>query len=137
MRSTTHAIMKQRLNKLIAQSGICSRRKADELIERGSVRVNNTVVTALGMQVDPRTDSVTVNGRPLAREKNIYLILNKPKGYITTAADRHAEKTVFDLLRGIPQRVFPVGRLDKLKPTSSMMTFLNSAPMITLLMPIT
>lgn len=105
--------MKERLNKIIAKSGICSRRKADELIARGRVKINGKVITALGTQADMEKDMIEVNNKRLGEQEKIYIVLNKPRGYITTAKDIHAEKTVFDLLPKKFARVFPVGRLDK------------------------
>ena len=106
--------MEIRLNKIIAQSGICSRRKADELISAGKVKINDSIVTDLGTKTDPRKDKITVNDLPLKKEQKTYIMLNKPAGYITTRNDPHAEKTVFDLLPGKSDiRLFPVGRLDK------------------------
>ncbi|MBU4477529.1 MAG: rRNA pseudouridine synthase, partial [Candidatus Omnitrophica bacterium] len=105
--------MKQRLNKLIAHSGVCSRRKADELISSGKVCVNGKTVTVLGTVVDINHDSITVNAKPLNAEKKIYILLHKPVGYTTTTKDEHAEKTVLELLPKLSERVYPVGRLDK------------------------
>jgi len=105
--------MKERLNKIISKSGICSRRKADELISSGKVKLNGVTVTALGIQADLSRDTILVNNRPLKKEKKIYIVFHKPKGCITTTKDRFAEKTIFDILPKFPVRVFPVGRLDK------------------------
>lgn len=102
-----------RLNKFIANSGICSRREADEFIEAGVVTVNGQVVTTLGTRVKP-TDDIRFNGQRLQGEKKVYILLNKPKGYVTTVEDPHADETVMDLIRGAcKERVYPVGRLDK------------------------
>lgn len=102
-----------RLNRFIAQSGICSRREADELIANGEVTVNGVVITELGSKV-MRTDKVVLDGRELKGEKKVYIILNKPKGYVTSLDDPHNDRTVIDLLKGeVSQRVYPVGRLDK------------------------
>lgn len=102
-----------RLNKFIANSGICSRREADNFIQAGVVTVNGEVVTELGTKVNINTDDVRFNGERLRGESKVYIIMNKPKGYVTTASDPHADKTVMDLIKGCPARVFPVGRLDK------------------------
>ena len=102
-----------RLNKFIANSGVCSRREADTLIQAGVVTVNGEVVTELGTKVNVYKDEVKFNGEKLKGEEKVYLVMNKPKGYVTTASDPHAEKTVMELLKGCPFRVFPVGRLDK------------------------
>ena len=102
-----------RLNKYIADSGVCSRREADMLIQSGVVTVNGEVVTELGTKVNVLTDDVRFNGERLKGEAKVYIVMNKPAGYVTTASDPHAERTVMDLLAGCPTRVFPVGRLDK------------------------
>ena len=102
-----------RLNRFLAQAGIDSRRKCDLLIQQGRVSVNGVPVTQLGMKVDPDRDQIAVDGRPVrVGERLTYILLNKPAGYVVTAHDTHGRKTVFDLLSGVPQRVFPVGRLD-------------------------
>lgn len=101
-----------RLNKYIAQAGVASRRKADQLTENGAVRVNGVVMKELGYDVQPE-DTVEVNGRVLRPAvKKIYLVLNKPKGYITTVSDEQGRPTVMDLITDVTDRVFPVGRLD-------------------------
>lgn len=102
-----------RLNRFIANSGVCSRREADTLIQAGVVTVNGEVVTELGTKVNIHDDDIRFNGERLKGEEKVYLIMNKPKGYVTTASDPHAEKTVIDLLKGCSCRVYPVGRLDK------------------------
>lgn len=104
--------MPERLQKLIARAGIASRRRAEQLILAGAVRVNGQVVTELGTKADPAEDRIQVNGRVLRfPERPLYLLLNKPRGVVTTASDPKRRRTVFDLLRKVPQRVFPVGRL--------------------------
>jgi len=101
-----------RLNKYLADSGVASRRKADELIKKGFVKINGTTVTELGTKIKP-DDKVTVSGNLVAsRLKPIYLILNKPKDYLTTADDEYGRKTVIDLVK-TNSRIFPVGRLDR------------------------
>ncbi|MES2650429.1 MAG: pseudouridine synthase [Bacteroidota bacterium] len=103
-----------RLNRYIANSGICSRRKADELIEAGVVSVNNIPVTELGHKVDPYKDEVRYNGELLKREKKVYVLLNKPKDYITTTDDPQERKTVMQLVeKASRERIYPVGRLDR------------------------
>lgn len=103
-----------RLNRYIAMSGVCSRREADQLIEAGEVTVNGVRVDALGTKIRPAQDEVRLNGELLKGEKKVYIVLNKPKGYVTTLDDPHADRTVIDLLKGeVPERVYPVGRLDK------------------------
>ncbi|WP_343687105.1 pseudouridine synthase [Chryseobacterium gleum] len=102
-----------RLNKYIANSGICSRREADELITQGLVEVNGKVVTEMGYQVQ-KTDRVVFDGQSITPEKPVYVLLNKPKGYISTTKDDKARKTVMDLVANAsPYRLFPVGRLDR------------------------
>ena len=102
-----------RLNKYIANSGICSRREADELITQGLVEVNGKVVTEMGYQVQ-KTDRVVFDGQSIIPEKPVYVLLNKPKGYISTTKDEKARKTVMDLVANAsPYRLFPVGRLDR------------------------
>lgn len=102
-----------RLNRFVAQSGICSRREADELIAAGLVSVNGVIVTELGTKVMPG-DEVKFNGEKIQGEHKVYLILNKPKGYVTTIEDDHAAKTVMELVAGAcTERIYPVGRLDK------------------------
>lgn len=100
-----------RLQKAIAEAGICSRRKAEELIQHGHVRVNGELAK-IGMNVDPATDKILVSGQYLRPESKVYLMLNKPRGYITTAADPYGRKHVLQLIHE-PQRLFPVGRLDR------------------------
>ena len=103
----------ERLQKIIATAGIASRRKAEELITSGRVQVNGTVITELGSKADPDVDHVRVNGKLLHFEqRHIYLLLNKPKGYVTTVSDPEKRPTVMDLIRGVKGRVYPVGRLD-------------------------
>ncbi len=102
-----------RLNRFLAQSGLCSRREADDYITAGVVTVNGQVVTELGTKIKP-TDEVKFNDSKVQGEKRVYLVLNKPKGYVTSNDDPHADKTVMDLVReGCSERIYPVGRLDK------------------------
>ena len=112
-----------RLNKFIANSGVCSRREADNFILAGVVTVNGEVVTELGTKVNINTDDIRFNGERLKGEEKVYIVMNKPKGYVTTASDPHADKTVMDLLKGCSSRVFPVGRLDK--NTTGVLMFTN------------
>jgi len=104
----------ERLNKVISRAGVASRRGADRLIEEGRVTVNGETVGKLGMQVDPQRDVVKVDGVriPAIPEHHTYLMLNKPRGYVTTMSDPEGRPTVKDLLRGIKAPVYPVGRLD-------------------------
>ena len=103
-----------RLNRFIAHCGICSRREADNLISSGQIMVNGKVVTDLGTKVIPG-DDVRYKNKRLRSEKKVYILMNKPKGYVTTVEDPHADKTVLDLIGNekCPERVYPVGRLDK------------------------
>lgn len=102
-----------RLNKMIADSGLASRRHADRLIEEGHVTVNGKRVFELGVRVDPVNDAVMVDGKPLRKQTvKLYLMFNKPKGVLTTMDDPHERPTVADYLGDVPGRVFPVGRLD-------------------------
>lgn len=112
-----------RLNKYIANSGVCSRREADQMIQAGVVTVNGEVVTELGTKVNVLKDEIKFNGETLKGEEKVYIVMNKPKGYVTTASDPHAEKTVMELLKGCTYRVFPVGRLDK--NTTGVLMFTN------------
>jgi 23S rRNA pseudouridine2605 synthase len=101
-----------RLQKYIADSGVASRRKAEELILQGSVKVNGNVVMEMGIKVGD-SDSVEVHGKVIKPEsKKVYILLNKPSGYVTTVKDQFRRPTVLDLLKGVNERVFPVGRLD-------------------------
>ncbi|MGY3742378.1 pseudouridine synthase [Leuconostoc inhae] len=102
----------QRLQKIIAQAGLASRRGAEELIAKGRVQVNGQTVTELGMKVEP-SDNVEVDGSPIeGREKLVYYLLNKPRGVVTTNNDEKGRQTVIDLLGDVSQRVYPIGRLD-------------------------
>jgi 23S rRNA pseudouridine2605 synthase len=102
----------ERLQKILAASGVASRRKSEQLISAGRVTVNGQIVTELGTKVDPSTDKITVDGKPLHREEFLYFALYKPKGYVTTANDPEGRPTVLHLMRNIPGRIYPVGRLD-------------------------
>ena len=102
-----------RLNRYIAMSGICSRREADTYIQAGVVSVNGQIVTELGTKVS-QNDVIKFNDEPIQNEKKVYILMNKPKGYVTSLDDPHADKTVMELLKGAcKERVYPVGRLDK------------------------
>lgn len=105
---------KIRLNRYISNAGICSRRKADELIVAGVVSVNGEVISELGFKVDPYKDEVRYNGETLKREKMVYVLLNKPKDYITTTDDPQERRTVMHLVdKASKERIYPVGRLDR------------------------
>jgi 23S rRNA pseudouridine2605 synthase len=105
--------MQERLQKIIADAGITSRRKAEELIVQGRVSVNGQIVSELGSKADPARDRITVDGKPLKRShRRLYLLLNKPTGYVSTVSDPQHRPTVISLVRAIKERVYPVGRLD-------------------------
>ena len=102
-----------RLNKFLANAGVCSRREADEFIQAGVVSVNGVVVTELGTKV-MRTDEIKFHDQPVTLEKKVYVLLNKPKDYVTTSDDPQQRKTVMDLVKNVcPERIYPVGRLDR------------------------
>ena len=102
-----------RLNKFLANAGVCSRREADEFIQAGVVTVNGEVVTELGTKI-LRTDEVKFHDTPVSLEKKVYVLLNKPKDYVTTSDDPQQRKTVMDLVKDVcPERIYPVGRLDR------------------------
>lgn len=112
-----------RLNKYIANAGICSRREADDLISSGAVQVNGKTITEMGYRVKP-TDIIKYGGQTLKKERMVYLILNKPKDYITTADDPQKRKTVLELIAGAcRERIYPVGRLDR--ATTGLLMFTN------------
>lgn len=102
----------ERLQRVLAQRGVASRRASEDLIREGRVQVNGEVVTELGTRVDAMHDKILVDGKPLARQKPRYLLLNKPPGFITTVSDERSRWTVMDLIN-VPERVYPVGRLDR------------------------
>jgi len=103
---------KVRLQKYMARAGIASRRSSEEIIAEGRVEVNGKVITEMGYKIDPAQDTVRVDGEELSREKFRYFKLNKPVGVVSTARDPEGRKTVVDYVRHIPQRLYPVGRLD-------------------------
>ena len=112
-----------RLNKYVANAGIASRREADELIKTGIVTVNGQVITEMGYKVQPE-DEVRFDGRKISSEKNVYFVLNKPKGFISTSKDEKDRKTVMDLMaNATTARIFPVGRLDR--QTTGVLLFTN------------
>jgi len=114
---------KMRLNRFLANAGICSRREADTYIAAGVVTVNGKIASEMGIRVS-MTDDVRFNGERITAEKKVYILLNKPKGFVTTLDDPHAEKTVIDLIKGAcHERVYPVGRLDK--STTGLLLFTN------------
>lgn len=102
-----------RLQKYMAKCGIASRRKSEEIILEGRVKVNDIFVKELGVTINPKKDIVKVDNKIIKLEENkIYIMLNKPKGYVTTVKDKHSEKIVLDLINGVKERIYPVGRLD-------------------------
>ncbi len=103
----------QRLQKIISAAGVASRRLAEELIAQGRVEVNGTTVTTLGTKADPESDEIRVDGRRIKEQKRKrYILLYKPRGYVTTRSDPQGRPTVMDLLKGVKEYVYPVGRLD-------------------------
>ena len=106
----TVVICMERVQKVIANNGYCSRRKAEELILKGKVKVNNVVIRELGTLVNPN-DLIEVEGYVLEKQEKVYVLLNKPRGVVTTSSDDKKRKTVVDLV-DIPVRIYPVGRLD-------------------------
>ena len=114
---------KTRLNKYIANAGICSRREADDLIASGVVQVNGKTITEMGYRVSP-TDIIKYGGQTLKKEKMVYLVLNKPKDYVTTSDDPQKRRTVLELIHGAcKERIYPVGRLDR--ATTGLLMFTN------------
>ena len=105
--------MKERLQKILSAAGVCSRRAAENYITQGRVKVNG-ITANLGESADPDTDEILVDGRPLGKKtpRMTYIMLNKPRGYVTTLSDEAGRKTVADLISDVPERVYPVGRLD-------------------------
>lgn len=105
----------ERLQKIISAAGVTSRRKAEELITQGRVTVNGQIVSELGSKADLERDHIKVDGKPLRNPtRHIYLLLNKPKGYVTTVNDPEGRPTVMDLVRNVAERIYPIGRLDYL-----------------------
>jgi 23S rRNA pseudouridine2605 synthase len=102
----------ERLQKVLAQAGIASRRKCEEYILAGRVQVNEETVSTLGAKVDPLTDAITVDGKPVKPQTLVYYVMNKPKGVITSVSDPEGRQTVSDYIKDIKERVYPVGRLD-------------------------
>ena len=104
--------MEERLQKVLARAGVASRRRAEELIKSGRISVNGRVVTEMGCRVDPATATILFDGQPVRLEQKVYILLNKPAGYVTTLSDPQGRPIVTDLVREVSERVFPVGRLD-------------------------
>jgi len=112
-----------RLQKFIAHAGVASRRQSEELIASGRVKVNGEIVREMGLKVDPAVDRVEVDGKVIERERRVYIMLNKPRGFITTVSDARGRQTVMDLLPSVRERVYPVGRLDA--DTLGLLLFMN------------
>lgn len=105
--------MKERLQKILAKSGLASRRTAEQFIKEGKVAIDGKIVTEMGCQIDPQKHKITFEGKPLPlEEEKIYILLNKPTGYVTTMSDPQGRPIVTSLLKEVSARVFPVGRLD-------------------------
>ncbi len=114
---------KVRLQKFLAESGVASRRKSEELIEQGKVKVNGVTAT-IGDKVNPKKDTVTVSGKKIIKKKSFtYILLHKPRGFITTMSDEMNRKCVAELIKDVPERVYPVGRLDR--DSEGMLLFTN------------
>jgi 23S rRNA pseudouridine2605 synthase len=125
--------MQERLQKIIAAAGITSRRKAEQLIVQGRVMVNGSIVAKLGSKADPSHDHIKVDGRLLRPVRgHVYLLLNKPPGYVSTLSDPQNRQTVISLLHGIKERVYPVGRLDY--HSSGLLLLTNDGELANLLM---
>ncbi|MFW5998125.1 MAG: pseudouridine synthase [Halanaerobiaceae bacterium] len=113
----------ERLQKYMAHAGVASRRKSEEIIAEGRVEVNGRVVTEMGTKINPEKDEIKVDGKVINKEKVVYILLNKPEGFVTTVDDPQGRKTVLDLINDIPQRIYPVGRLDR--DTSGLLLLTN------------
>ncbi|RJG24450.1 pseudouridine synthase [Paenibacillus thiaminolyticus] len=125
--------MEERLQKIMANAGVASRRKCEQLILDGKVELNGEVVTALGVKADPATDIITVNGKPITANANkVYAAFHKPKGVITSMSDPEGRKTVLDFVKGIGGRVYPVGRLDY--DTEGLLLLTNDGDLANMLM---
>ncbi len=129
--STSTASEQIRLNKYLSNAGICSRREADKFITAGVVTVNGKIITELGYKVNPN-DKIQFGGNKVNKEKTVYILLNKPKGYITTCDDPQERDTVMDLIKEVQERVYPVGRLDR--QTSGLLLLTNDGDLTTKLM---
>ncbi len=113
---------KIRLQKFLSEAGVASRRKAEEMIRNGSVKVNGAVAQ-IGDSVDPKRDTVTVKGKKVKKESNMrYILLNKPRGYVTTTDDELGRKCVLELVKDVKERVYPVGRLDRVSEGALILT---------------
>ncbi len=105
--------IEERLQKFLAESGVASRRKSEELIKSGKIKLNGKIVTELGTKINPEKDVIEYNGNVIKKQNNkVYILLNKPIGYVTTVKDQFNRDTVMDLIKGVKEKVVPVGRLD-------------------------
>lgn len=120
--------MEERLQKYLAECGVASRRKCEEIILEGKVSVNGKVVTELGTKIIPGKDKIELNGKEIVSEKKVYILLNKPVGYVTTVSDEKERPTVMELLNGVKEKVVPVGRLDMF--TSGLLLLSNDGEFI-------
>lgn len=120
--------MEERLQKYLAECGVASRRKCEEIILEGKVSVNGKVVTELGTKIIPGKDIIELNGKEIVSEKKVYILLNKPVGYVTTVSDEKERPTVMELLDGVKEKVVPVGRLDMF--TSGLLLLSNDGEFI-------
>ena len=124
--------MKERLQKVMSNCGVASRRASEQLILAGKVRVNGVVVRELGTKVDLDKDMILVDGKRLEAEKKRYFLFNKPKGVITTASDDQGRETVMDYFKKVPERIYPVGRLDQ--NTEGLLLMTNDGELANILM---
>ena len=120
--------MEERLQKYLAECGVASRRKCEEIILEGKVSVDGKVVTELGTKIIPGKDKIELNGKEIVSEKKVYILLNKPVGYVTTVSDEKERPTVMELLNGVKEKVVPVGRLDMF--TSGLLLLSNDGEFI-------
>lgn len=120
--------MEERLQKYLAECGVASRRKCEEIILEGKVSVNGKIVTELGTKIIPGKDKIELNGKEVVSEKKVYILLNKPVGYVTTVSDEKERPTVMELLYGVEEKVVPVGRLDMF--TSGLLLLSNDGEFI-------
>jgi len=123
--------MEERLQKVIAKAGIASRRKAEELIQAGKVKVNGKVVTEMGVKVSD-TDEITVNGQSIKQENKVYYLLNKPRRTICSVSDEKGRETVLSCFEGVSERIYPIGRLDY--DTSGLLLLTNDGEFANLMM---
>lgn len=120
--------MEERLQKYLAECGVASRRKCEEIIQDGRVAVNGKIIVELGTKIIPGKDKVEIDGKEIVLERKVYILLNKPVGYVTTMNDEKERPTVMDLLKGVNEKVVPVGRLDMF--TSGLLLLSNDGEFI-------